>query len=54
MKKVGMYKGKEPEVNTKGLGTRLLQITGIGLAAGIAMVAATDKIMKKVTASKEK
>lgn len=50
--KTGLQRGKEPETGAKGAGVALLKILGIGLAAGVALVAATDKVMKKATSSK--
>lgn len=51
--KPGIEKGSEPQISAKDVGTSLLKIMGVGLAAGVALVAATDKIMKKVTSSKK-
>lgn len=34
--------------STKGLGKAVVQIVGIGLVAGTAMVLGTDKVMKKI------
>ena len=34
--------------STKGLGKAVVQILGIGLVAGTALVLGTDKVMKKV------
>ncbi len=50
----GIKKGSKPEIKTKGLGKDLLKIVGVGLSAGVLLIAATDKIMKKATSSKEK
>lgn len=50
----GMKKGTKPQVKTKGVGKTLLAVISVGLAAGVALVAVTDKIMKKATSSKGK
>jgi hypothetical protein len=34
--------------STKGLGKAVVQIVGIGLVAGTALVLGTDKVMKKI------
>ena len=39
--------------STKGLGKAVMQIVGIGLVAGTALVLGTDKVMKKVFDKKE-
>ncbi len=49
-----MSKAKVPEVKTKGLGKAVLQIVGVGLAAGVALIAATDTVMKKATKGNSK
>ena len=47
--KRGMIKAdkKATQKNNGGLAKALLKIAGIGLAAGVALIAATDKTMKK-------
>lgn len=50
--KIGMSKAETPEVNTKDLGKAVFQVLGVGLAAGVALIAATDKVLKKVTGGK--
>lgn len=49
--KLGMNKADMPEV--KSAGKAALKIIGVGLAAGVALIAATDKVMTKLT-SKDK
>ena len=49
--KLGMSKADMPEV--KSAGKAALKIIGVGLAAGVALIAATDKVMTKLT-SKDK
>jgi len=54
--KTGIRKGKEPKGNKKSiipLAMAITQIVGIGLVAGGALIAGTDKVMKKVTGKKE-
>ena len=55
--KVGMRNAKTPKQvktgSTKGLGKAVMQIVGIGLVAGTALVLGTDKVMKKVFEKKE-
>lgn len=48
-----MIKGFEPTVKTEGIGTTLLKVTGVGLLAGVALVVATNEIMKKVAPSQK-
>ena len=47
--KIGMTKAdkKATQKNNGRLAKALLKIVGIGLAAGVALIAATDKTMKK-------
>ena len=49
--KLGMSKAEKQEV--KSAGKAALKIIGVGLAAGVALVAATNTVMKKVTAKKD-
>lgn len=42
-----------PEVKVAEAGKAALKIIGIGLAAGVALIAATDTAMKKATSPKE-
>lgn len=42
-----------PEVKVAEAGKAALKIIGIGLAAGVALIAATDTVMKKVTSPKD-
>lgn len=55
--KVGMRNAKTPKQvktgSTKGLGKAVMQIVGIGLVAGTALVLGTDKVMKKVFDKKD-
>lgn len=48
-----MNKAEMPEVKVAEAGKAALKIIGIGLTAGVALIAATDTIMKKVTSPKE-
>ena len=49
--KLGMNKAEMPEVKTAGKAA--LKIIGVGLAAGVALIGATNKIMTKLTSKKE-
>ena len=49
--KLGMSKADMPEVKTAGKAA--LKIIGVGLAAGVALIAATDKVMTKLTSKDE-
>ena len=51
--KTGFYKGTEPTPDMKQVGGALLKILGVGIAAGVTLVTATNKIMTKLTASKK-
>lgn len=51
--KLGMNKAEMPEVKLADAGKAALKIVGVGLAAGVALIAATDKIMTKLTSKKE-
>ena len=51
--KPGIKKAQMPEVTVADAGKAALKIVGVGLAAGVALIAATDKVMKKLTAKKE-
>lgn len=54
--KTGIRKAKEPKNSKKGiipLAMAITQIVGIGLVAGGALIAGTDKVMKKVTGKKD-
>ena len=50
--KKGIIKDKKPLVK-KGAGKAALHIVGVGLAAGLALIAATDKGLRKATGYKE-
>ncbi len=47
--KIGMNKAEMPEIKTKDAAKAAMRIVGVGLAAGLALIAATDTILKKVT-----
>ena len=49
--KTGMNKAEMPDV--KAAGKAALKIVGVGLAAGVALIGATNKIMTKLTSKKE-
>ncbi len=49
--KLGMSKADMPEVKTAGKAA--LKIVGVGLAAGVALIAATNKVMTKLTSKKD-
>ena len=49
--KLGMSKADMPEVKTAGKAA--LKIVGVGLAAGVALIAATNKVMTKLTSRKD-
>lgn len=51
--KLGMNKAEMPEVKVAEAGKAALKIIGIGLAAGVALIAATDTVMKKATSPKD-
>ena len=46
-----MSKADMPEVKTAGKAA--LKIVGVGLAAGVALIAATNKVMTKLTSKKD-
>jgi len=49
-----LIKGKDVKPrNDRSLGKDLLKIVGIGLAAGVGLVAGTNAVMKKVTKKDE-
>ena len=48
--KIGMTKAEKQEV--KSAGKAALKVIGVGLAAGIALIAATNTVMKKLTSKK--
>ncbi|MBQ9960431.1 MAG: hypothetical protein IJP00_00835 [Firmicutes bacterium] len=50
--KNGIIKGSKPKVK-KGTGKAMLHIVGVGLAAGLALITATDKGLRKVTGYKD-
>ena len=49
--KLGMSKADMPEVKTAGKAA--LKIVGVGLAAGVALIAATNKVMTKLTSKRD-
>lgn len=49
--KLGMNKAETPDVKAAGKAT--LKIIGVGLAAGVALIGATNTIMTKLTSKKE-
>lgn len=46
-------KAEMPEVKVADAGKAALKIVGVGLAAGVALIAATNKVMTKLTSKKE-
>lgn len=50
--KNGITKGKKPLVK-KGTGKAVFHILGVGLAAGLALITATDKGLRKATGYKD-
>lgn len=51
--KLGTKKAETPEVKVADAGKAALKIIGVGLAAGVALIAATDKVMTKITSKKD-
>ena len=51
--KQGTRKAEMPEVKVADAGKAALKIIGVGLTAGVALIAATNKIMTKLTSKKE-
>lgn len=54
--KIGIKKAKDPKGNKKNiipLAMAITQIVGIGLVAGGALIAGTDKVMKNLTGKKD-
>lgn len=47
--KLGIKKAEMPEVKLADAGKAALKIVGVGLAAGVALIAATNTTMTKLT-----
>lgn len=51
--KLGIKKAEMPEVKVADAGKAALKIVGVGLAAGVALIAATNTVMTKLTSKKD-